>query len=77
MVKNIIVYLRQIFRADQSNLKTLLEFPSDSVGWGYDVVIAVAWVAAVMWVRSLALELPHAMCPARKKRERLTRAVFD
>ena len=38
----------------------LWEFPGGSVGQGPEVVIAMAQVAAVAWVRSLAWEPTHA-----------------
>lgn len=47
----------------------ILETPSGSVGKGPGVVTAVAQVTAVVGVHSLAWELPHAMCAAKKKKE--------
>ena len=44
--------------------------------WGSPLVqqikdTAVAWGAAMFWVLSLAWELPHAMCTAKKKKSKL------
>lgn len=39
------------------------------------MVIAVAWVPAVVQVQSLAQELPHAMRTAKKKKEGWVRFV--
>ena len=46
----------------------MVEFPCGTAGWGSDVVAAVAWAAAVVWLQSLARELPYAMSAAKKKR---------
>ena len=43
-----------------------LEFPGGLVGQGSSIVTAVAWVAAVAQVQSLALEIPHTMGMATK-----------
>ena len=43
-----------------------LEFPRGTVGYGSSVVTAVALVIVVVWVRSLAQELLHAMGAAKK-----------
>ena len=43
------------------------ELPGGSAG--YSVVTAVAQVAAVVWVWSLVLELPHATGVAKKKKK--------
>ena len=44
-----------------------MEFPGGSVGWGSGIVTAVAWVAAVAQVQSLAPERLHAVGVANKK----------
>lgn len=44
------------------------EFPGGSLGSGSGVVTAVAPVAAVVWVRSPTLELPHAKGEAKKRK---------
>ena len=46
--------------------KEILEFPGGSVGWGSGIP-TVAQVTALAHVQSLAWELPHATCMARKK----------
>ena len=45
------------------------EFPGGSVGQGSGTVTAVARVASVAWVQSLARELPHATVTAKKKQK--------
>ena len=47
--------------------RTLIrEFPGGSAGSGSDIVTAVALVTALVWVRSLAQELLHAVGTAKK-----------
>ena len=43
-----------------------MEFSCGTVGWGSGIVIAAAWIAAVLWVRSLAQEFPHTTGMAKK-----------
>ena len=43
-----------------------MEFSCDAGGLRSDVVTAVAWVTALVRVRSLAQELPHATGTAKK-----------
>ena len=43
------------------------EFPCGPVGQGPSIVTAVVLLAAVMWVQSLAQELPYASDAAKKK----------
>ena len=45
-----------------------MEFPCGAVGEGSNIVTAAAQVAAMVWVQSLARELPHAAGAARKKK---------
>ena len=42
------------------------EFPGGSVGYGAEVVTAVPLLAAMVWVKFLNQELPHAMGMAKK-----------
>ena len=44
-----------------------MELPSGTVGYGSGIVATVPHVAALAWVRSLALELPHAKGAAKRK----------
>ena len=44
------------------------ELPGGPVGWGSGVVSAVARVAAVVWIHSLARELPPVMGAAKRKK---------
>ena len=50
-------------------LKSIIAFPYGSVGEGSGIVTAMAWVAAELWVQSLALELLHAVDIAKNKSE--------
>ena len=52
-----------------------LEFPRGTVGYGSSVVTAVALVIAVVWVRSLAQELLHAMGAAKKYFKKMIKYV--
>ena len=45
----------------------LQEFYCGTAGYRSGVVTAAAWVAAVVWVQSLARELPHAARTGKKK----------
>ena len=45
-----------------------MEFSGGTVGYGSIIVTAVARVTAVVWVCSLAQELPHAVGMAKKKK---------
>ena len=47
------------------------EFPGGIVSQGSGLVTAVAQVTAVAWVRSLALELPHAEGVEEEKKKRM------
>ena len=51
----------------QSSISDYQEFPSGLVGQGSGVVSAVAQIDAVVWVKSLTQEFPHAAGPAEKK----------
>ena len=44
----------------------IVEFPGGSMDWGSGVVTAVAWIAAVVQVRTLAQELIHVAGIAKK-----------
>ena len=46
-----------------------MDFLGDAAAQGSGTVTAVAWVAAVVWVRSLAQELLHAMGKKKKNKE--------
>ena len=46
-----------------------MEFPGDSVSQGSSVATAVAWVAAMAQIQSLAPELPQAVGAAKKKKK--------
>ena len=48
--------------------KNIYGVPCGAVGEGSNIVTAAAQVAAVVWVQSLARELPHAAGAARKKK---------
>ena len=48
----------------------ILEFPGGSAGYGSGVVTAVAQVAGVVWVRSLAWEHSYAASTAKKKKRK-------
>ena len=54
----------------------LLEFPGGSVGEGCGVVMAVAWVTAVVWVQSLAQKLLHAAGATGKKKKGIQYVVI-
>ena len=45
-----------------------MEFSGGTAGYGSIIVTAVARVTAVVWVCSLAQELPHAVGMAKKKK---------
>ena len=45
---------------------SILEFPCGPAGYGSSIVTVVAQVAAMVPVRSLAQELPHAMAAKKK-----------
>lgn len=44
-----------------------MEFPCGAVGEGSNIVTAAAQVAAMVWVQSLARELPHSKGMAKRK----------
>ena len=48
-----------------------MEFPGDSVSQGSSVATAVAWVAAMAQIQSLAPELPQAVGAAKKKKKKI------
>ena len=45
-----------------------MEFSCGVAGYGYSIVTAAAWIAAVAQVQSLAWELPHAAGVTKKKK---------
>ena len=47
-----------------------MEFSGGSVGYGSDVVTAVALVKAVTWVSSLAWEFAHVIGTTKKKKKK-------
>lgn len=49
------------------------ELPGGPVGWGSGVVSAVARATAVVWIHSLARELPPAVGAAKRKKKMCSR----
>ena len=50
----------------QANVKNPQGVPWWPSSWGSSVVTVVAWVTALVWVRSLAQEFLHTACMAKK-----------
>ena len=60
-------YIKKL--AVKKKKKKKKEFFCGAASWGSSIVTAVAWVAAVAWVWSLTLELPHTMGAAKKEKK--------